>query len=222
MPIRVLLGEDNALLREGMRGLLDSADGVELVGTCADLPSMLEGIDTLAPDVVLTDIRMPPRWVDEGVQVARHCRRTHPGTGVVLLSQYVEPGYVRSLLESGSAGRGYLLKERVADVDELLDAVTAVAQGGSVVDPQVVEQLVKVGVSRGNANVSRLSARELEVLAEMSRGHNNAAIAATLFITQRAVEKHINSIFSKLGVSSGDETHPRVRAVLLYLSGSVA
>jgi DNA-binding NarL/FixJ family response regulator len=222
MTVRVLLGEDNALLREGMRGLLDSAEGVEVVAACADLPTMLEQLDALTPDVVLTDIRMPPSWVDEGVQVARHCRREHPGTGVVLLSQYVDPGYVRSLLESGSAGRGYLLKERVADIDELLDAVTTVAHGGSVVDPQVVEQLVRVGVSRGNANVSRLSARELEVLAEMSRGHNNASIAASLFITQRAVEKHINSIFAKLGVGVGDESHPRVRAVLLYLSGSVA
>jgi DNA-binding NarL/FixJ family response regulator len=222
VTVRVLLGEDNALLREGMRGLLSSADGVELVGACADLPTMLEQIDALTPDVVLTDIRMPPSWVDEGVEVARYCRREHPETGVVLLSQYVDPGYVRSLLESGSAGRGYLLKERVADVDELLDAVTTVAGGGSVVDPQVVEQLVRVGVSRGNANVSRLSTRELEVLAEMSRGHNNASIAASLYITQRAVEKHINSIFAKLGVSVGDESHPRVRAVLLYLSGSVS
>jgi DNA-binding NarL/FixJ family response regulator len=219
---RLVLGEDNALLREGMRGLLSSEDGLEVVASCADLDSIRDSIDELEPDVVLTDIRMPPTWTDEGVQVARHCRARHPSTGVILLSQYVDPGYVRSLLESGSAGRGYLLKERVSDVDELVTAVDAVARGGSVVDPQVVEHLVKAGVSRGNSNVGRLSARELEVLSEMSRGHNNAAIAASLFIGQRAVEKHINSIFSKLGVGLDDESHPRVRAVLLYLSGSVA
>jgi DNA-binding NarL/FixJ family response regulator len=218
---RLVLGEDNALLREGMRGLLSSMDGLEVVASCSDLVSVRDSIDELRPDVVLTDIRMPPTWTDEGVQVARHCRARHPSTGVILLSQYVDPGYVRSLLESGSAGRGYLLKERVSDVDELVAAVAAVARGGSVVDPQVVEHLVKAGVSRGNSNVGRLSARELEVLAEMSRGHNNAAIAASLFIGQRAVEKHINSIFAKLGVGLEDESHPRVRAVLLYLSGSV-
>jgi DNA-binding NarL/FixJ family response regulator len=222
MTIRLVLGEDNALLREGMRGLLSSTDEIDVVAACADLDSILESIDTLQPDVVLTDIRMPPSGTDEGVQVARHCRSRHPSTGVILLSQYVDPGYVRSLLESGSAGRGYLLKERVSDVDELVTAVSAVARGGSVVDPQVIEHLVRAGVNHGNANVARLSARELEVLAEMARGHNNAAIAGSLFIGQRAVEKHINSIFAKLGVGVGDESHPRVRAVLLYLSGSVS
>ncbi len=222
MAIRVLLGEDNALLREGISGLLRAEADIELVASCPDLPTMLQQTDELIPDVVLTDIRMPPRWTDEGVQVARHCRARHPKTGVVLLSQYVDPGYVRSLLDSGSAGRGYLLKERVADVDELVDALRTVAAGGSVVDPQVVRQLVQVGRSRGDTSLGRLSAREQEVLAEMARGHNNARIAATLFITQRAVEKHINSIFAKLNVGDNDEAHPRVRAVLLYLSGSVA
>jgi DNA-binding NarL/FixJ family response regulator len=222
MTVRLVLGEDNALLREGMRGLLSSVDEIDVVASCADLDAVRDSVDALEPDVVLTDIRMPPTWTDEGVQVARHCRSHHPSTGVVLLSQYVDPGYVRTLLESGSAGRGYMLKERVSDVDELVTAVTAVARGGSVVDPQVIEHLVKAGVSRGNTNVGRLSARELEVLAEMSRGRNNAAIAASLFIGQRAVEKHINSIFAKLGVGVGDESHPRVRAVLLYLSGSVS
>jgi DNA-binding NarL/FixJ family response regulator len=222
MTIRLVLGEDNALLREGMRGLLSGADGIDVVDGCADLPSLLASVDALRPDVVLTDIRMPPSWTDEGVQVARHCRVHLPGTGVVLLSQYVDPGYVRNLLDSGSAGRGYLLKERVSDLDELVSALTTVAAGGSVVDPEVIEHLVKAGLNRGDRNVGRLSARELEVLSEMSRGHSNAAIAASLFITQRAVEKHINSIFAKLGVSGSDGAHPRVRAVLLYLSGSVS
>jgi DNA-binding NarL/FixJ family response regulator len=220
--VRLVLGEDNALLREGMRGLLGAADDIEVVASCADLHSLRESVDALSPDVVLTDIRMPPSWSDEGVQIARHCRAHHPSTGVVLLSQYVDPGYVRSLLDSGSAGRGYLLKERVADVDELVSAIRAVADGGSVVDPQVIEHLVKAGISRGDRNVGRLSARELEVLAEMSRGQSNAAIAASLFITQRAVEKHINSIFAKLGVAGADGAHPRVRAVLMYLSGSLS
>jgi len=218
MSIRVLLGEDNVLLREGMRGLLSSTGDIDVVASCGDLPSMREHVDALEPDVVLTDIRMPPTWTDEGVQVARHCRTHHPATGVVLLSQYVDPGYVRSLLESGSAGRGYLLKDHVSDVDELVAAVTTVAQGGSVVDPRVIDHLVKVGVSRGNANVARLSARELEVLAEMSRGHNNSAIAASLFISQRAVEKHINSIFAKLGLPEARDAHRRVKAVLLFLA----
>ena len=222
MTISVLLGEDNVLLREGMRGLLASVEDLELVATCSDLDGALTSIDATSPDVVLTDIRMPPTHTDEGVQIARHCRARHPRTGVVLLSQFVDPGYVRSLLDSGSAGRGYLLKERVSDVDELLAALRTVAAGGSVVDPTVIEQLVRLGRSRGDSGVTRLSARELEVLAEMARGHNNARIANTLFITQRAVEKHINSIFAKLGVGVGDETHPRVRAVLLYLSGSVS
>jgi len=222
MTISVLLGEDNVLLREGMRGLLASVEDLELVATCSDLEGALESIDATSPDVVLTDIRMPPTHTDEGVQIARHCRARHPRTGVVLLSQFVDPGYVRSLLDSGSAGRGYLLKERVSDVDDLLAALRTVAAGGSVVDPTVIEQLVRLGRSRGDSGVTRLSARELEVLAEMARGHNNARTANTLFITQRAVEKHINSIFAKLGVGMGDETHPRVRAVLLYLAGSVS
>jgi DNA-binding NarL/FixJ family response regulator len=222
VTIRLILGEDNALLREGMRGMLSAVDDLELVATCADLPTLVEKTDELSPDVVLTDIRMPPKWIDEGVQLARHCRVHHPKTAVVLLSQYVDPGYVRSLLDSGSAGRGYLLKERVSDLDQLLDALRTVASGGSVVDPQVIDQLVRVGRTSETGNVGRLSAREQEVLAEMARGHTNARIAETMFITQRAVEKHINSIFAKLGVNQTDEGHPRVRAVLLYLSGSIS
>lgn len=222
MTIRVLLGEDNALLREGISGLLRTAEDFDLIATCADLRTTIQEIDNLAPDVVLSDIRMPPGWTDEGVQIARHCRLQHPATGVVLLSQYMDPGYVRSLLESGSGGRGYLLKDRVSDVDQLLDALRRVAAGGSVVDPQVVEQLLRIGRSRGDANLERLTAREQEVLAEMARGHSNARIASSLYITQRAVEKHINSIFAKLNVAGGTDASPRVRAVLIYLSGTLA
>jgi DNA-binding NarL/FixJ family response regulator len=220
MTIRVLLGEDNALLREGIRGLLTSADDIDLVATCSDLESAIESIDATRPDVVLTDIRMPPSHSDEGVRIAQYCRTRHPRTAVVLLSQFVDPGYVRSLLESGSAGRGYLLKERVSDVDELLAALRTVASGGSVVDPVVIEQLVRIGRSRGNANVTRLSARELEVLAEMARGHSNTAIARSLVVTTRSVEKHINSIFAKLAVGQQAGVHPRVQAVLAYLAAA--
>ena len=218
MTLRVVIAEDNALLREGLRGLISAVDDLSLVATCASLDELFTALDTHAPDVVLTDIRMPPTRSDEGLQAARHCRRHFPGTGVVLLSQFADPGYVKALLEDGAEGRGYLLKERVGDVAELVTALRTVAAGGSVVDPKVVEALVQSGSRRGNADLDRLSAREREVLGQMALGHNNAAIATSLFITQRAVEKHINSIFAKLGVGVEDQAHPRVRAVLMYLS----
>jgi len=216
--LRVVIAEDNALLREGLRGLIAAVDDLSLVATCASLDELFTALDTQAPDVVLTDIRMPPTRSDEGLQAARHCRKHFPGTGVVLLSQFADPGYVKALLEDGAEGRGYLLKERVGDVAELVSALRTVAAGGSVVDPKVVEALVQSGSRRGNADLDRLSTREREVLGQMALGHNNGAIAASLFITQRAVEKHINSIFAKLGVGVEDQAHPRVRAVLMYLS----
>jgi DNA-binding NarL/FixJ family response regulator len=218
MTLRVVIAEDNALLREGLRGLISAVDDLSLVATCASLDELFTALDTHAPDVVLTDIRMPPTRSDEGLQAARHCRRHFPGTGVVLLSQFADPGYVKALLEDGAEGRGYLLKERVGDVAELVSALRTVAAGGSVVDPKVVEALVQSGSRRGNADLDRLSTREREVLGQMALGRNNAAIATSLFITQRAVEKHINSIFAKLGVGVEDQAHPRVRAVLMYLS----
>jgi DNA-binding NarL/FixJ family response regulator len=216
--LRVVIAEDNALLREGLRGLISAVDDLSLVATCASLDELFTALDAQAPDVVLTDIRMPPTRSDEGLQAARHCRKHFPGTGVVLLSQFADPGYVKALLEDGADGRGYLLKERVGDVAELVSALRTVAAGGSVVDPKVVEALVQSGSRRGNADLERLSTREREVLGQMALGHNNAAIATSLFITQRAVEKHINSIFAKLGVGVEDQAHPRVRAVLMYLS----
>ena len=218
MNLRVVIAEDNALLREGLRGLISAVDDLSLVATCASLDELFTALDAQAPDVVLTDIRMPPTRSDEGLQAARHCRKHFPGTGVVLLSQFADPGYVKALLEDGAEGRGYLLKERVGDVAELVSALRTVAAGGSVVDPKVVEALVQSGSRRGNADLDRLSTREREVLGQMALGHNNAAIATSLFITQRAVEKHINSIFAKLGVGVEDQAHPRVRAVLMYLS----
>lgn len=219
MTVTVVVAEDHPLLREGLRSMIRESEDIELVAACSDLPGLLAAIDEHEPDVVLTDIRMPPGRSDEGVRAAQHCRELHPRTGVLLLSQYVDAGYVKTLLKQGTDGRGYLLKERVSDVDELVGAIRTVAAGGSVMDPKVVEALVNAKSRRGDGDLSRLSARELEVLGEMAQGRNNAAIAASLFITQRAVEKHINSIFAKLGVGMEDAAHPRVRAVLLYLSG---
>jgi DNA-binding NarL/FixJ family response regulator len=221
VTIRVILAEDNALLREGMRGLLREEPDLHVVAACADLDTLLRAVDDLEPDVVLTDIRMPPSRTDEGLRAAQYCRIHHPRTGVVLLSQYVEPRYVRTLLSQGTDGRGYLLKERVADVAELVAAIRTVAGGGSVFDPKVVEALVQTGSRRGSIDLALLSSREREVLAEMAQGRNNAAIAQSLVISQRAVEKHINSIFAKLRVGHDDGAHPRVRAVLTYLTGGV-
>ena len=221
MTIRVILAEDNALLREGMRGLMREEPDLQVVAACPDLEDLLRAVDDLVPDVVLTDIRMPPTRTDEGLRAAEYCRIHHPRTGVVLLSQYVEPRYVRTLLGQGTDGRGYLLKERVADIGELVAAIRTVAGAGSVFDPKVVEALVQTGSRRGNVDLDQLSSREREVLAEMAQGRNNAAIAQSLVISQRAVEKHINSIFAKLRVGHDDGAHPRVRAVLTYLTGGV-
>ncbi|HVM15634.1 MAG TPA: response regulator transcription factor [Egibacteraceae bacterium] len=217
MPIRVVIAEDSYIVREGMRMLIDTEPELDLVATCDDLDSLLAAVDEAKPDVVLSDIRMPPTGTDEGIRAAEQLRQTHPDTGVVVLSQYVEPQYALTLFEHGSKGRAYLLKERVADFDQLLAAIRAVAAGGSVVDPKVVDALVE-GRTRQQSALGRLTPREQEVLAEIAQGKNNAAIAATLFLTERAVEKHINAIFSKLGLSEQRDTHRRVRAVLLYLA----
>jgi DNA-binding NarL/FixJ family response regulator len=222
MVLRVVLAEDNSLLRELLRGPMEMAEDLQLVAVCSELEEALSAVEELTPDVVLTDIRMPPDRIDEGIQIARRCRSEHPHVGVVLLSQYVDPAYVRILLDQGAEGRGYLLKERVADIDEIVGAMRTVAAGGSVVDPKVIEVLVRSRSSRRDAGLARLSRREREVLAEMARGESNAAIATSLVITQRAVEKHINSIFGKLGVRYSHDIHPRVRAVLMYLSEDLA
>jgi len=170
------------------------------------------------PDVVLTDIRMPPTGTDEGVRAANELRRTAPGIGVVVLSQYVEPAYALALLEEGSDGRAYLLKERVSDVDQLRDAINEVARGGSVIDPKVVEALVEARSRAKESPLRFLTPREQEVLAEMARGRNNAGIGEALGLSERAVEKHINSIFAKLALSEEPDSHRRVKAVLLYLA----
>jgi DNA-binding NarL/FixJ family response regulator len=218
MPVRVVVAEDNALLRDGLTRLIAAAADLELAGTCGTLDELLAMVDKVGPDVVLTDIRMPPTGTDEGIRAAAAIRETSPEVGVVVLSQFASPAYALALLESGSERRAYLLKDRVADVDDLLDAIRRVAEGGSVIDPKVVDELV---VARRRGEKSRLdflTPRERETLGEMATGKSNAAIAAALGLSERAVEKHINSIFSKLNLTEEPDVNRRVKAVLLFLS----
>jgi len=218
VAIRVVLGDDSLIVRQGLQQLLGSSPAVEVVAACADLDSLLEAIDGDSPDVVLTDIRMPPSNRDEGIQLANRLRESHPEIGVVVLSQYSEPAYVLTLLEFGSDRRGYLLKERVHNRGELVSAIDAVAQGGSVIDPKIVEVLVAAKARAEHSALSELTPREREVLAEIAQGKSNTAIAESLVLTKRAVEKHINSIFMKLGLAVADDVSKRVKATLLYLA----
>ncbi len=219
-PVRVVLAEDNALLREGLARLLDAADDLDLVGTAADLPTLERLVEEHDPDVVVTDIRMPPSGTDEGTRIAARLRAERPDVGVVVLSQYDDPSYAVALLEDGSAGRAYLLKERVSQADELVAAVRAVAVGGSVVDPKVIDGLLAAGRAPARTELDRLTPREREVLAEMATGRSNAAIAASLVLSERAVEKHTSAIFSKLDLTEERDLNRRVKAVLLYLAGT--
>ena len=218
MAIRLLIGEDQYLVREGVRRLLESSGEVDVVAACTDLPSLEAAALELGPDVVLTDIRMPPTDTDEGIRLSEWLREVRPGTGVVVLSQYAEAAYALTLFEKGSSGRAYLLKERVFDLTQLMRAIHEVDQGGSVIDPKVVERLVMARSSAHAPLLDSLTPRERQVLAEVAEGHNNAAIAAELFLSERAVEKHINAIFSKLGLSEAQDVHRRVKAVLLFLA----
>jgi DNA-binding NarL/FixJ family response regulator len=220
VPIRVVLADDHYLVREGVRRLLEAAPEVEVVATCGDLESLLAAVEEAEPDVVVTDIRMPPTGVDEGIQAADRLRTTHPEIGVVVLSQYGEPGYAVALLEDGTAGRAYLLKERVDDLDQLVGAILAVTNGGSMIDPKVVEVLVAEKARAEESPLSELTPRERDVLREMAEGKNNAAIGETLFLTERSVEKVIHSIFQKLGLGWEPSIHKRVKAVVLYLAES--
>jgi DNA-binding NarL/FixJ family response regulator len=216
--IRVALAEDHVLLREGISRLVAANEDFELVGAASDLPELLALVGDQVPDVVLTDIRMPPTGSDEGIQAAAWIREHHPQVAVVVLSQFTAPGYALALLEHGSAGRGYLLKERIGSVDELARAIRIVAQGGSVIDPVVVDELVRARSQESHLGLSSLTPREAEILGEMAQGKSNSAIAASLFVTERAVEKHTNSIFAKLGLSEEKDVNRRVKAVLVYLS----
>jgi len=216
--VRVALAEDNALLREGMSRLVAANEDFELVGVASDLPQLLALVAEREPDVVVTDIRMPPTGTDEGIKAASWLREHYPRTGVVVLSQYVAPKYAVALLEHGSAGRAYLLKERVASAEELARAIRAVAEGGSVIDHAVVDELVRARSQEHSSGMGQLTARETQILAEMAQGKSNSAIAASLYVTERAVEKHTNSIFAKLGLSEEKDVNRRVKAVLVYLS----
>jgi DNA-binding NarL/FixJ family response regulator len=220
MPIRLVLADDHYLVREGVRRVLESQSELEVVAVCSDLDGLLAAVDGERPDVVITDIRMPPGGADEGIQAAERLRETNPDVGVVVLSQYVNPTYVLALLKGGSARRAYLLKERVNDVDQLVGAVRAVAEGGSVIDPKVVEALVAENARGENSPLDALTPREHDVLREMAEGKNNAAIAAALFLTEKSVEKVIHSIFLKLGLTWETAVHKRVKAVILYLAES--
>jgi DNA-binding NarL/FixJ family response regulator len=223
VPITVVLGEDSYLVREGLRQVLAGAPQIELVAECGDADALLRAIDERRPDVVLTDIRMPPTNTDEGIRLAARLRTLHPRIGVVVLSQYSDPGYVLELLASGSEGRAYLLKERVHDRRELVAAIEAVSSGQSVIDPKIVEILVAAKARDERSALTELTPRELEVLAAIAEGKSNAAISDELVLTKRAVEKHINAIFLKLNLShsqSAEEVSPRVKAALVFLAES--
>jgi DNA-binding NarL/FixJ family response regulator len=220
VPIRLVLAEDNYLVREGVRRLLETQPDIEVAAACGDLGSLLAAVDAQRPDVVVTDIRMPPGGADEGIQAAKRLRETNPEVGVVVLSQYSNPSYALALLEGGSARRAYLLKARVEDLGQLVAAIRAVAEGGSVIDPEVVEALVAQSTRSEQSPLNELTPRERDVLREMAEGKNNAAIADALFLTERSVEKVIHSIFLKLGLTWETAVHKRVKAVILYLAES--
>jgi DNA-binding NarL/FixJ family response regulator len=220
VAIRVVLAEDHNLLREGVRRLLETEPDIDVAAVCGDLASLLDTVAAARPDVVVTDIRMPPSGVDEGIQAAERLRETDPEVGVVVLSQYADPRYALALLDAGTARRAYLLKERVDDLAQLVGAIRAVAAGGSVIDPKVVEGLVAEKARADASPLNALTPRERDVLREMAEGKNNAAIAKSLFLTERSVEKVIHSIFLKLGIAWEAEVHKRVKAVILYLAAS--
>src|SRR3954471_9931875 len=216
--IRVLLADDSYLVREAIAHVLETEPGFELVASVDNGDALLEAVETEAPDVVLTDIRMPPSGDDEGIVVANRLRRTHPELGVVVVSQYADPRYGLALLEGGSDRRAYLLKERLHDRRQLTAALKAVVAGGSIVGSQVVDALIAARVGSEDSPLSELTHRELEILSEIAQGKSNQAIADDLVLTKRAVEKHINAIFLKLGLPRAEEGGRRVKAALIYLS----
>ena len=218
MSIRLVLAEDHLIVREGVRRLLEARPELEIAAVCDDLDSLLAAVRRERPDVVVTDIRMPPGNTDEGIQAADRLRETDPDIGVVVLSQYATPSYALALLEHGSARRAYLLKERIQEPEELVSAIHAVAEGGSVIDPKVVESLVAENARGEGSRLSQLTPRERDVLREMAAGKSNAAIGETLFLAERSVEKVIHSIFLKLGLTWEAAVHKRVKAVILFLA----
>jgi DNA-binding NarL/FixJ family response regulator len=217
VTIRVVLAEDNYLLRAGTSALLGALDDVELLAAADSLESLLEAVAEHQPDVVISDIRMPPGHGTEGLTAAAEIRARYPGTGIILLTQFADPHYARELLRGGAAGAGYLLKERVGDISELERSLRQVASGGTALDPELVEALVTRTERADGSPLAALTPREREVLEQMAQGKSNAAIARTLVLTERAVQKHINSLFSKLGLGEPGERDRRVAAVLTFL-----
>jgi DNA-binding NarL/FixJ family response regulator len=218
MPTRIALGEDSLIVREGLCQLLAVDPEIEVVAAVGDQLSLRQACEEERPDVVLTDIRMPPTHTDEGIQLAAELRESHPEIGVVILSQFADPSYALALLDHGSDRRAYLLKERVHNRAELMAAIRAVTARGSMIDPKVVEALVAARSRVEQSPLGELTARELEVLAEIAQGKSNTAIAESLFLTKRAVEKHINAIFWKLGLAEGTDVSRRVKAALMFLA----
>jgi DNA-binding NarL/FixJ family response regulator len=216
--LRVVFADDSYLVREAITHVLTQESRIELVAICDDGDALRTAIEAEQPDVVLTDIRMPPSGDEEGITVANRLRVTHPDIGVVVVSQYADPRYGLALLEGGSDGRAYLLKERLHDRGQLVAALDAVANGGSVVDPKVVEALIAARVRAEESPLAELTHRELEILSEIAQGKSNQAIADKLVLTKRAVEKHINAIFLKLGLSTAEDVSRRVKAALIYLA----
>jgi DNA-binding NarL/FixJ family response regulator len=218
VAVRVAIADDSYLVREALRRLLVGVPDLEVVATCEDRYSLVEAIDRESPDVVLSDIRMPPSREREGILVAAVLRETHPQIGVVILSQHDDPSLALELFESGSEGRAFLLKERVSDLNQLVEAIHAVAERRSVLDPKIIDVLIAERTRSSASPLDGLTRREREVLAQVAAGKSNAAIASQLFLTKRAVEKHINAIFQKLGLRESEDTSRRVKAALIYLA----
>jgi DNA-binding NarL/FixJ family response regulator len=217
--MNVVVAEDSFLIREGIKSALEQqADEIEVLEYCPDLPTLLAAVERHQPDVVITDIRMPPTHTSEGIQAATALRSSHPEIGVIVISQYVSPHYALALFEEGTGGRAYLLKEHIGHRIQLVSVIREVAAGGSVVDPKVVDVLVEARTRAKNSQLAKLTPREREVLAGVASGQSNNAVAGSLYMTRRAVEKNINSIFSKLGLRDETEVSRRVRAALLYLA----
>lgn len=217
--LRLVVAEDNLLVREGILRLVAEIDGLETCASCSTYDELVEAVDRYSPDVVLTDIRMPPTHRDEGIRAARTFRTSHPDLGVVVLSQFLDPAYVLTLLEDGTKGRGYLLKDRVDEVDRLAHAIRTVGTGGSFIDDEVVEVLVRSRTRAVDSPLEDLTARELDVLTEMATGATNSAIAEALGVSEHSVEKHASAIFVKLGLTEDVEINRRVKAVLMFLAG---
>ncbi len=218
---RVVVADDEYLVREGARSVLSSVPDIEVVGSAGDAQELLSRVEELSPDAVVLDVRMPPTHRTEGIDAAHRLRTMHPGVGVVILSQHADPEYAVDLLRHGSKGRAYLLKERLGKPEQLAEAIREVARGGSILDPKVVDGLLQAQRRRSHSRIHGLTEREHDVLARMAAGRTNAAIGRELVLSERAVEKHINSIFRKLGLSEELDVNHRVAAVLFFLQRQV-